>query len=206
MNIYGESAGNQFTGDVTISGDLAATDGTFENLTVSDTATISTLITQQELYIKDPLITCGVDNPGDNLNLGLLMNSTAGVSGLVRSQNDKKMYMLEATASVAPGDVITNSASYPRADLVCKDIAGESVSLDKVGGPLVESYGHNGTLAVPTQTLSGNTLLTSNHMAMMGLYQKRLDQASKYFQQPIGTATMTQPSSFQQLGEAWGQK
>ena len=181
MNIYGESAGNQFTGDVTISGDLAATDGTFENLTVSDTATISTLITQQELYIQDPLITCGVDNPGDNLNLGLLMNSTAGVSGLVRSQNDKKMYMLEATASVAPGDVITNSASYPRADLVCKDIAGESVSLDKVGGPLVESYGHNGTLAVPTQTLSGDTLLDIQSYGHDGIISKTAGSSIKIF-------------------------
>jgi hypothetical protein len=99
MNAYGETAGNQFTGEVDIDGDLVVSgDGTFENLTVNDTLTATTIITEQELEVIDPLILCGKDNPADTVNLGLL-NEYTGLAGkrwdgLIRSGDDKSFYLL----------------------------------------------------------------------------------------------------------------
>jgi len=64
----GLSQGETINGNLDITGDLAV-----DNLTVIDTATISTLITQQELEVKDQIITTGTENPADSLHSGVLM-------------------------------------------------------------------------------------------------------------------------------------
>lgn len=93
-------------GSATITGDISCA-----NLTVTDTATIQTLITHQELEIKDTLITCGVDNPADLSNLGLLEQYNNGVSdrwaGLVRSKDNGEHYILrdEATKPTPTDDI-----------------------------------------------------------------------------------------------------
>jgi len=112
MNIYGEPIegssldnGGTITGDLEVTGDIEC-----DNLTVTDTLTASTIITEQELDVKDPLITCGVDNPADSLNLGLLMEYNDGAdkwTGFVRSKNDKNHYLIEATSKPTPSQNIT---------------------------------------------------------------------------------------------------
>ena len=66
MDLYGNPIGNNFSGEVDIDGNLVVSgDGTFENITVTDTATINTLITDQELVVEDPIIKMGLNNPAD---------------------------------------------------------------------------------------------------------------------------------------------
>jgi len=113
MNFLGQnnssdslSSGGEIDGDLDVLGDVDCV-----NLNVSDTATISTVITEQELEVKDPLITCGVDNPSDSLNLGLLEEYNDGVDkwdGLLRSKNDKSHYLVKgAIAKPTPSQNIT---------------------------------------------------------------------------------------------------
>lgn len=106
MDAYGNDISNNFSGNVSIDGDITADDGTFENITVTDTAMIDTLISVVELEVKDPIITCGVDNVADAINLGLIEEYKSGGSkrwaGLVRDSTSKAFYLLREEA-VKPG-------------------------------------------------------------------------------------------------------
>jgi len=103
------SSGGTINGDLDIEGNLEV-----ENLNVLDTATINTLITVEELEVKDTLITCGVDNnTGDNFNLGLLDEHKDGSQvwgGLIRSKDDTNYYLLrDQTPKPTPTSNITTT-------------------------------------------------------------------------------------------------
>lgn len=142
---------------------LTADDATFENLIVTNTAIINTLIS--DINIEDSLIVLSKNNPADNFTSGLLIEYQSGGTknaGIVRSHTDKAVYLLNGvTAPIAETDNITTAATFPRSDLVCKDITAEALNLQAVGadGCVVDAYGHNGTLDSPTDTASGDTLL-----------------------------------------------
>lgn len=138
MNIYGEQveASNDLTGDVDISGDLNVSgDGFFNNITVSDTATIQTLITEQELKVEDPLIELGINNPSDNLNLGLIEhfnNGTDRYSGLIRDRITKKQYLFEN--ALALPNTTTDMTTLPRGALVVGSLEISNYSMPPVDG------------------------------------------------------------------------
>lgn len=136
MNIYGGSLENNLSNGGEIDGDLVVTgDGTFENLTVTDTATISTLITEQELKVVDPIILMGKDNPADNVNLGILEEYTDGTkkySGLLRDRTTKQQYLLEG-ATPEPGTT-TDLTLLPRGDLVVGGLQVSNYTMPAVGG------------------------------------------------------------------------
>ena len=91
--------GGTINGNLGINGTLNANDGNFINVNVSDTLTADTIVSNIELEVKDPLITCAVDNPGDGYNTGLLNQYNNGAAdrwaGLVRSKDDKSYYLLK---------------------------------------------------------------------------------------------------------------
>ncbi len=97
MNFLGENIDNALVGDVDVTGDITVSgSGTFENINVTDTATINTLITQQELVVEDPIILMGKNNPSDNVNLGILEELKDVVkrwSGLLRDRVTKKQHL-----------------------------------------------------------------------------------------------------------------
>lgn len=99
MDVYGNSTSNSFTGDVNIDGTINASVATLDNLIVSDSASISTLITIVELETKDPLVTLAVGNSSDSINLGVVEEFTDGSvkwSGLIRDRISKDHYLLAA--------------------------------------------------------------------------------------------------------------
>ena len=136
MDFYGRnteaglSQGGEVDGDLEIKGDLEANDATFENITVTETATIQTLITEQELEVVDPIILFGKYNPADLVNLGLLEEFTDGVekkwSGIIRSKDDKTQYLLEGV-SPQP-NINTDVTVLPRGDLTVKDLNSAQVN------------------------------------------------------------------------------
>ena len=95
------------TGEFALTGDL-----TVENLIVTDTLTAQTIITEQELQIEDTLITCGVGNPADLSNLGVLDEHNDGGQvwgGLIRSKDDTNYYLLrDLPVKPLPSSDITN--------------------------------------------------------------------------------------------------
>ncbi len=134
MDIYGNPIeGDSLANGGTISGDLVVTgDGTFENITVTDTATIHTIINEQELKIDDPLIEFGVGNNADAVNLGIIEHYNDGAekySGLIRDRTTKKQYLYEG-ATPAP-TTTTDIAALPRGNLVCGDL--ETSEIDVMG-------------------------------------------------------------------------
>ena len=82
------AGGGEINGNLDINGDLLVSgDGQFENLNVIDTLTANTIISVEELEVKDPIITMGAGNTGDLLNMGFLEELDDGVqkwAGLLR--------------------------------------------------------------------------------------------------------------------------
>ena len=112
MNIDGGTSNNSFSGVVDIQGNLdVSEDITCKNINVSETITAHTIVTEQELEVKDPLILCGKDNPADALNLGMIEEHKNGATdrytGFVRSKDDKRHYLLNnVTPKPTPSDDI----------------------------------------------------------------------------------------------------
>jgi hypothetical protein len=156
MNIYGENSeagltnGGEVDGDLEIKGDLeVASLLTAKNLTVTDTLTATTAIFVDELKISDALIDCGVGNPSDNLNLGLLQNyNTGGVNlkaGIVRSKDDGRQYILNDCESVLPS---FNLSFLPRGGITMSNLECSSATV--------------GAYALPTDTGTSGQVLTTD--------------------------------------------
>jgi hypothetical protein len=168
MNIYGNSLENSFSGEVDINGDLVVTgDGSFENLTVSDTISTDTLeakvyIVEEDLKIQDPIIELGVANTSDNLNLGLIEEFNDGApkwAGLLRSKDDKKQYLLEGATPKPTSSV--NVSTLPRGDLVVGSLTNANYTLplaDGTPGQIIATDGA-GNLSFTDDT--GGTLQTA---------------------------------------------
>jgi len=163
MDIYGGSLENNFSGEVDISGDLVVSgDGTFENITVTDTATISTLITEQELKVVDPIILMGKDNPADNVNLGILEEYTDGTkkfSGLLRDRTTKQQYLLEG-ATPEPGTT-TDLTLLPRGHLNIGSLTNANYTLPTADGTPGQIISTNGAGVLSFTADTGGTLQSS---------------------------------------------
>lgn len=116
MNFNGGSSSSGIEGGGTISGNLEidsdlkvdgnATFNTFtaQNGTVIDTLEVGVLVS--DIKVEDPIIQLGVDNPSDNLNLGLVVEYVEGVpkyGGLLRSKDDKKFHLLTGLTTLPNG-------------------------------------------------------------------------------------------------------
>ena len=131
--IQGENldSGGTIQGDLIITGDLTGTDAVFDNLTVSQTATINNLITNQELKIEDTLIELGINNPADNLNLGIIEHFNDGTSerysGLIRDRNTKKQYLFEN--SIILPSTTTDMTTLQKGDLVVNNLESNNLKI-----------------------------------------------------------------------------
>jgi hypothetical protein len=121
--------GGSINGNLTVSGD-----GSFENMTVTDTLTATTAIFVDELKISDAIIECGVDNPADLLNLGIVEHYKAGgvnkYAGLVRSHTTGKQYVLEnlSTLPTPTGDITIE----PKGTLVAETLESTTLNTETV--------------------------------------------------------------------------
>ena len=160
MDIYGNSAEAGLTNGGTINGSLEIT----EDLDVVGTLTAGTIITEQELEVKDVLITCGIDNPADSSNLGLLEEYQIGGgtkrwAGLVRSFSDKTQYLLEDMAvKPTPGSDVTN---LPRARLAVADLQISNYSMPSLDGTLGQVLTTSGGGIVTFEDPSSGSLQNS---------------------------------------------
>ena len=121
--------GGEINGDLGIVGDVDITG----NLNVSDTITADTIVSNVDLEVTDPLILCGKDNPNDLTNLGLIEELTDGIkkwSGLIRSKNDKKQYLLEK--SVTKPSNSTDITILPRGTLVSSAVETSTIIADDI--------------------------------------------------------------------------
>jgi len=137
MNIEGNNPesgldnGGEIDGDLIITGDLTGSDAVFDNLVVNETATINTLITNQELKIEDPLIELGINNPADLLNLGIIEHFNNGVndrySGLIRDRTTKKQYLFENSLTLPT--TTTDMTTLQKGDLVINNLESNNLKI-----------------------------------------------------------------------------
>ena len=165
MDIYGNPIeGDSLASGGTITGDLVVTgDGTFENITVTDTATINTLITSQELLVEDPIILMGLNNPADSFNLGILEEFTDGGvkkwSGLLRDKDFKAQYLIEAATPIPT--TTTNVSTLPRGDLVVGGLSVANYQLPAADGTAGQVLSTNGFGLTSFIDSSGGDLQTA---------------------------------------------
>jgi len=131
----GLSQGGTINGNLDITGDLEV-----DNLTVIDTATISTLITPQELEVKDEIITPGIENPADLLNGGVLMEYESGgtkYGGMLRNplDGDSFYFVKEMAPKPTPTDALLTTTIGKEANIVAKKYYARGAS----GGLYLES-------------------------------------------------------------------
>jgi len=157
MDLYGNPLGNNFSGEVTVDGGLVVSgDGTFENLTVTDTLTATTIISEQELKIEDSLIELAVNNPADNLNLGLIEHFNDGqekYSGLIRDRTTKKQYLYEGAMPIPT--TTTDISALPRGDLVVQGLQVSNYTLPTSDGSQNQIISTNGSGSLTFQDSPG---------------------------------------------------
>ena len=133
MDIYGNpiEGGSSLENGGTIDGSLEIkqdlqVDG---NVVIDGSLTVDTIIS--DLDVEDALITCGVNNPQDLLNTGLLMghnfSTTARYGGIVRRATDKRLVALQ---SVAPKPMPTGIIASSDAVVECAELATDKILSD----------------------------------------------------------------------------
>lgn len=133
MDIYGNpiEGGSSLENGGTIDGSLEIkqdlqVDG---NVVIDGSLTVDTIIS--DLDVEDALITCGVNNPQDLLNTGLLMghnfSTTARYGGIVRRATDKRLVALQ---SVAPKPTPTSIIASSDAVVECAELATDKILSD----------------------------------------------------------------------------
>ncbi len=124
--------GGVVDGDLEIKQDLQV-DG---NVVIDGSLTVDTIIS--DLDVEDALITCGVNNPQDLLNTGLLMghdfSTTPSYGGIVRRAADKRLVALQSvspkptpTGTIGPSDAIIEAAELATSKILAD---GGSLTLD----------------------------------------------------------------------------
>ena len=94
-----DSNGKYLTSNLAYGGTIEGTLNIDPDLNVSDTITCTTLEADNlvvDIQVEDPLIEVGINNPSDNLNLGIFgeyQSSGTKYAGLIRSKDDKKFYL-----------------------------------------------------------------------------------------------------------------
>lgn len=126
------SNGGEIQGDLDIDGGLIVTgDAVFEDILVNGTATINTLITEQQLKIEDPLIELGITNPSDNLNLGIIEHWNDGAtdrySGLIRDRTTKKQYLYENSLTLPT--TTTDMGNLQKGNLVLNNLESNNLKI-----------------------------------------------------------------------------
>ena len=165
MDPYGNSTGGgssldnggEINGDLDIAGALEVT-----NLVVLDTASISTLITEQELEILDPLITCGVGNIADNSNLGLLDEHANSWGGLIRSKENGNYYLLrDKITKPLPSSDITTTNRTELATVHVNQLNAQTVDVDaflKANSGVIMAQNGDSWLIKPDRGNAGEVL------------------------------------------------
>ena len=146
------------------------------NLSVIDTITCDTLeaktyIVEEELKIQDPLIELAVGNPNNNFNLGFLEEWNDGApkwSGLLRSKDDNKQYLLEGVET-RPTNT-DNITSFSKGSLVVDDLFSEGLIVQKttagtLGGSISSANGSSTRFSFG----SGNTSDTTVDVSSSGV-------------------------------------
>ena len=96
---------------------------------MADTLVTQNLVVVDEVETKDATILMGLDNPSDNVNLGIIEEFNDGVrkySGLLRDRVTKRQYLIE-NSPIRP-DTTTNINILPRGNLVVDQLDSITVN------------------------------------------------------------------------------